>query len=150
MITVGDLFTFFGPWTWWVIAGVLAVLELVAPGVFFIWLAAAAAAVGLLVLVVDIGWEWQVAAFAGFSVVSVVASRYYMKDVPPSDNPVLNQRGRAYVGRTFVLDQPIVNGRGKIKVDDTLWRAEGPDLPVGANVRVTAVDGVVLVVEAAD
>ena len=148
MNEIGDLFSFFGPWTWWLIAGVLAVLELVVPGVFFIWLAAAAAAVGILVQIVDIGWELQVAAFAAFSVVSLGVSRVYIKrSEQPTDHPTLNQRGLSYVGRVFVLEEPIVNGRGKVRIGDTLWRAEGPDLPVGTNVRVTSVDGVVLLVE---
>ena len=45
------------------------------------------------------------------------------------------------------MEGPIVNGRGRIRVDDTYWRAEGQDQPAGARVRVVAVDGVVLKVE---
>jgi hypothetical protein len=45
------------------------------------------------------------------------------------------------------LERPIVNGRGKIHVDDTRWIVEGKDLPTGSVVRVVAADGVVLRVE---
>ena len=34
-----------------------------------------------------------------------------------------------------------------LDLDDTLWPAEGPDFPVGTRVKVTAVEGTVLVVE---
>ena len=67
-----------------------------------------------------------------------------------TDRPLLNQRGAQYVGRQFHLDEPIVNGHGKIKVDDSIWKVHGPDCPEGARVTVTGVDGTVLVVAPAD
>ena len=50
----------------------------------------------------------------------------------------------------FVLETPIENGYGKVRVGDTVWRVEGSDASAGRRVRVTATDGVVLVVELAD
>jgi membrane protein implicated in regulation of membrane protease activity len=41
------------------------------------------------------------------------------------------------IGRTATLAEPISNGRGRIRLGDTLWRVSGPDLPAGAQVRVT-------------
>ena len=64
-----------------------------------------------------------------------------------SDQPNLNRRGQQYVGRTFTLDEPIVNGLGKIHVDDSTWKIEGNDCPAGTKVKVTGVDGVILKVE---
>jgi hypothetical protein len=51
------------------------------------------------------------------------------------------------VGRVFTLGNPIVNGEGKIKVDDSIWKIRGPDCEPGARVRVNGVDGVVLTIE---
>lgn len=48
------------------------------------------------------------------------------------------------MGRTFTLSEPIINGRGKINVDDSTWRVEGPDLPAGTPVLVIGVDSVTL------
>jgi len=62
----------------------------------------------------------------------------------------LNQRGQQYTGRVFHLDNAIVKGIGKVEVDDSTWRARGPDLPAGTHVRVTGVDGVVFIVESAE
>jgi membrane protein implicated in regulation of membrane protease activity len=60
--------------------------------------------------------------------------------------PELNIRGSQYVGRTVTVEVAISNGRGKVRVGDTMWTAEGPDTPVGTRVKVTGVNGTVLVV----
>jgi membrane protein implicated in regulation of membrane protease activity len=62
----------------------------------------------------------------------------------------LNVRGAYYIGRVVVVEDPIVNGRGRVRVGDTLWSAAGPDMAAGARAKVTRVDGTVLVVEPAD
>ena len=64
-----------------------------------------------------------------------------------TDQPRLNRRGEQYIGRTFTLDEPIVNGLGKIRVDDSTWKIEGGDCAAGTRITVVGVDGVVLKVE---
>jgi hypothetical protein len=137
-------------WHWWVLAVVLLALEVAAPGTFFLWLAVAAAVVGLVVLVLpDLFWQVQVLLFAVTGVAAVVAWRIYAGRRPQtSDDPTLNRRGEHYVGQVFHLTEPITDGRGRMKVADTMWRIAGPDLPAGAKVRVTGVDGTVLRVSA--
>ena len=122
------------------------------PVFFFLWIGIAAAAVGLLLLVIpSLTIEMQLVLFGILSVIAVVAWRRYRENHPhSSDQPLLNQRGRQYTGRLFTLEEPIVNGVGKVEVDDSTWRVKGPDLPVGALVRVKDVDGVVFLVERAD
>jgi membrane protein implicated in regulation of membrane protease activity len=61
-----------------------------------------------------------------------------------SDQPNLNRRGAQFVGLTVRVEEAIEHGRGKVRVGDTLWTAEGPDAPAGAEVRVTAADGPLL------
>lgn len=139
-------------WHWWILAGVLLILELTSPMFFFLWLGFAAVAVGLLLLVFPgLSVETQLVLFGILSIIAVVAWRRYRETHPPeSDQPLLNQRGQQYTGRVFTLDHPIVNGVGKIEVDDSTWRVKGPDLAAGTRVRVTGVDGVVFIVESAD
>lgn len=138
-----------GDWTWWIVAVVLGILELLVPGIFFIWLAAAAAIVGSVLLVVDIPLTGQIALFATLSLVAVWMSRRWLGRHPiVSDHPMLNQRALSYVGQSFMLEQAIVNGRGKLKIGDSLWLASGPELPAGASVRVTGESDGVLLVEA--
>lgn len=133
-------------WHWWVLAVVFVVLEVFSPAAFFLWLGIAAAAMGLLVMLMpDMAWEMQIVLFAVLSVVSTVAGRrYFVRHLQSSDHPKLNRRGEHYVDRVFTLDEPIVNGVGKIRVDDTTWKVSGADCPAGTRVRVTGVNGVVL------
>ena len=67
--------------------------------------------------------------------------------VSRSDQPDLNRRAAQLVGRVLIVEEAIEGGRGKVRVGDTLWPVEGPDAPVGAEVRVTAAKATVLLVE---
>ena len=139
-------------WHWWILAGLLLILELTAPAFFFLWLGIAAAAVGLILLVFpSIGLDIQLVLFSISSIVAVIAWRKYRESHPvTTDQPNLNRRGQQYVGRVFSLSAPIVNGVGKVTVDDSTWKVKGPDLPAGTHIRVTGVDGVVFLVEIAE
>ncbi|MGE6782594.1 NfeD family protein [Ensifer adhaerens] len=142
-----------GPWSWWVLGFVLLAAELVAPGVFLIWIGVAALAVGILSLMLwEVGlWTWQVqlVLFALLSVAAVLLGRRFVRSSEISDEPLLNQRTESLVGRTAVLDKPIAEGRGRIRLDDTFWIVEGPDLPAGTRVRVVSTHGRNLTVESA-
>ena len=139
-------------WHWWILALVLIIAETLLPGTFFLWMGISATVLGLLAwLIPAMGWETQVMLFAILSLVSILAWRAWQRRHPDvSDQPMLNRRGAQYVGRVFVLESPIQNGYGKVRVDDTLWRVRGTDAEAGSRVRVKAADGVVLEVESAD
>ena len=144
------LFYSLGAWNWLILAVVLLTLETVIPGVHFLWFGIAAAFIGVLAYSTNIDWQWQVLAFVLLSVLVVFWVRKYVRpDVTISDLPDLNVRGDQYIGRSLVVEQAIQNGRGKVRVGDTLWAAEGPDAPAGARVTVTGARGTVLVVERA-
>ncbi|MDX8498668.1 NfeD family protein [Mesorhizobium captivum] len=131
-----------GPWNWMVLGFVLLVMEIVAPGVFMLWIGIAALIIGAISLLVwDAAfWTWQVQVLA-FLVLSLISAFVGKKVVGDrhvnADQPLLNRRGAQLVGRTATLAEPIKNGRGRIRLGDTLWRVSGPDLPAGAQVRVT-------------
>ena len=139
-------------WHWFVAAFVLGVLEMLLPGVLFLWLGIAAAVVGLILMVFPgLGWEWQLVFFTVLSIASVVAwHRFRPQNAEETDQPNLNRRGEQYVGRVFTLEGPIVNGVGKVHVDDSTWRVSGSDAEAGIRVRVTSVQGTVLQVVSAD
>jgi hypothetical protein len=136
-------------WHWWIAGIVLLGIEIFAPGFWFLWMAVAAGIVGaILFFMPDLSWQGQMLFFAVLSVVSLIGWRAYQRRHPTvSDQPNLNRRGAQYVGRVFTLDEAIVNGTGKIRVDDTTWKVAGADRPLGAKVRVTGVAGTVLTVE---
>lgn len=134
-------------WHWWAIAVVLIILELTVSGAFFfLWLGAAAAIVGLITLIPGVTWEMQLFAFAAMAVVSVFLWRRFKPKQSESEHPTLNKRGHQYIGRRFTLNQPVVNGVGKLIVADTTWKITGPDMPAGTQVTVTEVVGTALVV----
>ncbi|RDH86602.1 MAG: hypothetical protein DIZ78_06760 [endosymbiont of Escarpia spicata] len=139
-------------WHWFILGVGLIILEIFSPGVFFIWLGFAAGLVGLLLLAVpEMEWQYQLLAFAAFSVINILIARTILQRRPiKTDQPNLNRRGAQYTDRVFTLDHPIVNGEGKIHVDDSTWKIRGTDCPAGTQVKVIGVEGVVLLVGPAD
>ena len=108
----------------------------------------AAAVVGGLALTTDISWQWQLVLFAVLSLTAVGAARtYFRRGGDESDRPLLNKRALQHVGRSYPLEGGIENGRGKVRIGDTVWSVEGPDCPPGQRVKVTGADGAVLQVE---
>ena len=136
------------PWWAWYLGGLaMMILEVLAPGIWFIWLGLGAlAAGGVTHIAGGIAWQAQWLVFVLASGCAVFAGRKLFKLSPKSGN-ILNQRLRLYLGRTAVLDAPIRQGRGKIRLDGTLWSVQGADCPAGTIVRVTGIDGTQLVVE---
>jgi membrane protein implicated in regulation of membrane protease activity len=137
-------------WHWFARALILGILDVViGANFFFVWCGFSAALVGILMcLIPHMTWEYQFLIFGIGVMASLVIWRQYLKRAPKeSDQPNLNRRAEQYVGRTFSLESPILNGRGKVRVEDTLWRVQGEDMPAGTKVRVVDVDGVVLKVE---
>jgi len=133
-------------WHWLVLGVVLAIIEIFAPGAFFLWLGISAAIVGIVLwLIPGLSWELQVVFFAILSIASVVVARRYLKAHPlETDLPNLNQRGQQYVGRIFTLIEPVVNGQGKIRVDDSTWKISCEDCEAGTKVIINGAEGVVL------
>jgi membrane protein implicated in regulation of membrane protease activity len=150
MQNIWSLLESLGAWNWLILAVVLLCLEVVTPGVSFLWFGLAAVVVGGLALALGFAWPWQVLLFVALAVAILFAvKRVVRPDTAMSDLPDLNERGRQYVGRSVVVEQAIENGRGKVRVGDTVWSAEGPDTPAGGRVTVTGTRGVVLVVRPA-
>ena len=139
-------------WYWWVIALILLVVEIMAPGFFFLWMAISGFVTGALAFLIPaIGMNVQILVFSVLSVVTILAWKLYGKKYPiASDHPLLNQRGIQYMGRVFSLYEPIKNGQGKIKVDDSIWKVQGEDCDITTRVKVIAVRGTVFEVEKVD
>ncbi len=136
-------------WHWWLLGVVLLIVEVFSPGVYFMWLGLAAGLTGVVLLAQpDIDWQAQLILFGVAGVgLAVTGHRLLARSGGESDEPHLNRRGEQYLGRVFTLDEPIVNRQGKVRVDDSTWKVRGDDCPAGSRVRVTAVDGVVLLVQ---
>jgi membrane protein implicated in regulation of membrane protease activity len=134
-----------GSWNWLILAALLLALEVTLPGVFFMWFGLAAAVTALIAFAFDVSWQWQFVWFGLLSLTAVAVALKYLRQHPlTSDRPLLNERAVQHIGQSYKLVDPIVNGRGSVKIGDSIWRVEGPDLPKGTRVRVLATDGTVL------
>jgi inner membrane protein len=139
-----------GFWNWFIAGAILLLLELIAPGTFMMWLGLSALAVGVISLAGVLAWQAQLIAFAVFVTISIPLWRRFARRVEqPDDQPFLNRRADALVGRTFTLEKLIVDGAGTVRIGDSVWRVTGPDTPAGSRIRVTRADAAMLVVEAA-
>ena len=136
-------------WHWWILAIGLVILEVLAPGVIFLWLGIGAALTGFVLLAAStIDWHIQLIIFACLSVISGVGGRFLIKRNPlETDQPLLNQRSARHIGRTFTLEEPIENGTGKVRIGDSNWLIKGDDMPVGTLIRVMGTEGSSLIVE---
>ena len=144
-----EFLTSLGMWHWLIAAAAFFVLELVAPGAFMLWLGLSALLVGIISYFVAWPWQYQLVTFAAFALASIPLWRSIARGVEkPGDQPFLNRRADAFVGREFTLEKPIVGGGGTVKIDDTIWRLRGPDVPGGTRVKVVRADAATLVVEA--
>lgn len=137
-------------WGWLVFAALLGMAEVVIPGVFLIWVALAAAVTGLIALVLPVSVPVQLLIFALLCLASVWGGRrWYAANPVASQDPMLNDRTARLVGEIVTVVEPIDNGRGRVKIGDSVWSCQGPDAPAGARVRVVGADASVLKVELA-
>ncbi|MFK5891959.1 MAG: NfeD family protein [Pseudomonadota bacterium] len=138
-------------WHWLILALVMLVIELFSGTVVFLWFSVACAGVGAVVFYwPGIIWQYQLALVTVFIILSIILWKLWGKLFPSGDrkdNPSLNRRSEQYVGRIFNLSEAIINGMGKIKVDDSNWRVSGDDAPINTQVEVIAAEGMLLKVK---
>jgi inner membrane protein len=140
-----------GVWNWFILGGLLLVVEIITPGTFMLWLGLSALIVGVVSLVVVWPWQAQVVAFALLSIASIIVWRRLSPKLQEvRAQPFLNRRTEGFIGRVFTLEKPIVDGSGTVRIDDTIWQVRGPDRPSGSRVKVTDADGATLHVMPAD
>lgn len=138
-------------WYWLIGAALLAGTELAVPGVFLVWIAAAALLTALVTFATGVGIPAQLAIF-GFSAIAMVliGKRAYARADLRSDDPLLNDRTARLIGQTVTVAEAIQHGRGRIVVGDSVWSARGEDAPAGSRVRIVGVDNGCLLVAPAD
>ena len=146
-----DWFASFGGWAWIVLGLVLVGGEMLAPGVFLLWLGLAALLTGAVVGLTGLAWQGALLVFAALAVASVLLGRVvtrHRSDEPDTASG-LNDRGRQLIGRVFKLEATMTGGEGRVRVGDSSWRITGPELLAGSEVRVVRVEGATLIVEKA-
>lgn len=140
-------------WHWWSLAAILLVLEMLAPGVFFLWLAFAAVLTGAAKLVFGgMIFEIQLLVFALCGLVATFAGRRWVMrrtgqeiDDEHVGDLALNQRDAQLRGRIITLPHDVSGGETRVTLDGTTWRlyVDQP-LLAGQQVRIMAIKGTVL------
>ncbi len=140
---MGNIETFLGLegfWIWFILAALLAICEIVVPGIFLIFIAIAAALTGLMVAIFDFSVPVQFIAFAILSLISVYGGRYfYAKQNVTSSDPMLNDRAARMVGQIVTVTEAVSEIGGRVRVGDGEWPACGAALDVGAKAKVREV-----------
>ena len=138
-------------WSWALLAVLVAVAELHAPGSYFIWIALGAAVTTLVDAIIGLSFTEQIATFVVASAISCAGGYFVYRKRHPSmgeSDENLNQRSLRMVGAKGFTCETFSNGCGKVRLGDSVWLAEGPDLPEGAAIIVTSVRGARLIVHA--
>ena len=133
----------------WAIGGILLlILEMLVPGVFLVFIGAAAIATGIFTLLFDLGLPAQLGLFVVYSLLAVMGGRrfYANQDVDSSD-PLLNNRGGRLVGKLVTVVEAVDDHGGRVRVGDSDWSARGGPAQPGERVRITGIDGNCLRVE---
>jgi membrane protein implicated in regulation of membrane protease activity len=135
-------------WVWLTLGLLLAGLEMLVPGVYLIWLAAAALITGVLTFAFDLSLPFQVIDFVFLSLIMAFSAKRFLRDRPiESADPLMNRRGARMVGETALVVSAIEHGSGRVKVGDSEWIARGVNVAAGERVRITGTDGSSLLVE---
>jgi membrane protein implicated in regulation of membrane protease activity len=71
--------------------------------------------------------------------------RVQQQDLESASSPL--RMGERYIGQVLTLTSGLREGAGHVKLGNRRWVLRGPDVPAGARVRVTGVDGSVLIVD---
>lgn len=135
-------------WHWLVLGLLLLAAETLGAAGFLMAFSVAAILTGALAWLLPIGWQLQLLLFAGLSLVSAYLWWLFMsKKAQPSDRPNLNRPLEGFVGRTTKLTQAIVDGRGKVRLNDANWFVTGPEAELGTQVRIISKQDNLLEVE---
>jgi membrane protein implicated in regulation of membrane protease activity len=136
-------------WAWLIGGVVLLIAEVIAPGFFLIFIGAAAMATGLFALLFGLGIAPQLALFALYALIAVMAGRrFYANRGSDSADPLLNDRAGRLVGKVVTVVAAVDEHNGRVRVGDSEWSARGGPAAVGERVRITGVDGNCLTVDA--
>lgn len=138
-------------WHWLALGLLLLAAELLGAAGYLLWLGLSALLVGTLLALVPLSWQLQWTSFSSFSLITTWLwwRRQLTHDKQSDEQRDLNQKQKQLVGQVIKLDEDFPAGKGRIKVGDTTWTAKSETLlTAGTVVKVIAVDGIILTIEA--
>lgn len=139
-------------WLWAILAAVLGLAEMHAPGSYLIWIALGAAVTAAVDAAYGLSITAQLITMIAASSLSCFVGYFVYRQIGrrQPDAAPLNERNAMLVGAHGVVCSDIIHGQGKVRLGDTVWLAEGPDLPSGTAVIVRSARGARVSVAALD
>lgn len=134
---------------WLLLATLLGIGEIIVPGVFLIWIAAAAAITGVLTFLTGFTPALQFGLFAIFCVLAVYLGRkWYLERGADVADPMLNDRSARMIGSTAIVTEDVSEHAGRAQVGDSQWPARGVDIKTGVSAKIIDVKDGVIYIEA--
>lgn len=131
-------------WHWMSVGVAFLCFELMFPGIFMLWFGISGLVTAGLVYLFGFSGAFAIVIFLIIGVaVSMFGHKYQNKEPKFLVNNVKNMM----IGKIITLPDPLQNGQVRVKIGDGHWTLTGPDLPIGAKVKVIEVSGNSLVVE---
>ena len=131
----------------WAVAGLLlCAAEMLAPGVFLLWIGLAACGTGALTALFALGWHAQLGAFVVLALGLVGLAALRLRHRPPRD--VVNAPAAGLIGATCRA-LAFEAGEGRVSLRDGTWEARVADASSPADgevLRVVGLDGTTLLV----
>jgi membrane protein implicated in regulation of membrane protease activity len=137
-------------WVWGVAGLALLAAETILPGFYLLWVGLAALVVCAGVVAFDLSVTSQLLLFAASAIATCVAGWFVYQRRGAQEALDPNDNAEQMVGSTGEVLEPGTGGQLRVKVRDSVWLADGPDLAAGTRVRVTGQRGTVLKVTALD
>lgn len=133
---------------WLTLGGLLLAAEMLGGAGFLLWSGVAAVLTGLISWFIPDAWAWQGTLFAMLTVIAAWLWWLWLRHRQVHHNSGLNQRNQQLIGQCFRLEEPIINGRGHIRIADGSWPLHASeDLPAGTQIQVLSVEGITLQVQ---
>ncbi|MFC7291059.1 NfeD family protein [Hirschia litorea] len=136
-------------WHWVGLALILLAFEMMLGTFDLLWIAIAAATAAVYSLIAPDSmalWQYQVGVFTVASVIFLALGRRISMKLrnPPSTHPELNERNTSMVGKTAIVMSVFQGGFGRVKINDSEWRAQTDattEFAIGDTVEITGVEG---------
>lgn len=133
---------------WLILGFILLILEIMIPGIFFLWWGISALIIGVISYFLLLSLAVSGVLFAIIAIIASVCWWRYQQWKNREDLSVekLNQRGLAMIQQQGNVTEVLSGNTARAAFGDTTWRVEGQGLQVGDKVEVVAVHGITLIV----
>jgi membrane protein implicated in regulation of membrane protease activity len=140
------------PLHWFGIGLAFLAIEVVTGTTYLLWPAAAAAITAAFAVIFPGASSLHWAVFAVLTLALTLTGHFYVRGrwLRRTDLVTLNERSQTLVGLVGVAEAKFTAGVGRVKLDDTVWRATSADeVGLGERVEIVGVEGATLHVKRA-